>query len=140
MSIILIISIICNIILEKINNKKTIQSLTNGKYFIERSYKIDDKKYSHDVMFHLIRNKTDIGYFPTIVMNIQKYKFVEERKVIYLIGEEEPIVLNKPNFKYFILNYESDICNSYQSLDEIGEIDRIIIESENNWLIPTVNS
>lgn len=72
-----------------------------------------------------------------IVYDIQKYKIFESEKIIILYGIRP--YHQKEGFKYFVLNYETDICNYYDKIEDIIEIEQSRIE-EVNWLIPHDNS
>lgn len=119
------------------NGEKTILTITNRKYGMIRtsSFNYDENgeidSSSRD--YHL--SNRDI--YDEVVHDVQKYKIFESEKIIILIGKIP--YHNEEGFKYFVLNYETDICNYYDKVEDIIEIEQSRIE-EVNWLIPHDNS
>ena len=139
--VLIIYLVIFAIFVSTINNssdgEKTILTITNRKYDMFHTsafdYEENGETVSVPIEYHLSRT----GNSSAIVNNVQKYKILESEKIIILIGKQP--YHQKEEFKYFVLNYESDICNYYNDVEDIIEIDARIIEKD-DWLIPHHNS
>lgn len=140
-SILIIYLVIFAVFVSTIGNSsdggKTILTITNRKYDMFHTsafdYEENGETVSVPIEYHLSRTDNSSA----IVNNVQKYKILESEKIIILIGKQP--YHQKEDFKYFVLNYESDVCNYYNNVEDIIEIDKIKIE-EVDWLIPHHNS
>lgn len=126
-----------NIIGNSSDGKKTIFTITNRKYYMFHTSAFDYEENGETVKVPIEYHLSRTDYGSAIVNNVQKYKILESEKIIILIGKQP--YHQEENFKYIVLNYESDICNYYNNVEDITEIDVRIIEKD-DWLIPHHNS